>query len=392
MCYRPKQSVEVLDPLTPSQRTGTLLPMELTDLKIQYHNLKEEIWSAVADVMDSAAFVQGSVCQKFADEFATAHGSLGAVPCSNGTAALEMVLRALEIGPGDEVLIPNNTFFGTVEPVVRVGAHPVFADVVRPTYSLDFDHLQSLVSGKTKAIIPVHLYGHPENMDRVMELASRHKLHVIEDCAQAHLAKWMGRSVGTFGQAGTFSFYPSKNLGAFGNAGAVVSEDPDLLKKVSCLANHGRSDRYLHGELGSNETMDGIQAAVLSVKLKYLAEWTQKRRDHASYYDGPLLERGFRVLEASKFSYAVYHLYVVEVSNRDEVINHLRELGIQTGIHYPVPMDKQPALQKLMSHSGLQCPLSHEIADRILSLPLYPEMTASGRELVVEKFLEVARP
>ncbi|MCB0363931.1 MAG: DegT/DnrJ/EryC1/StrS family aminotransferase [Bdellovibrionaceae bacterium] len=366
--------------------------MELTDLKVQYKNIKDEVWQAIAEVMDKAAFVQGSVCQKFADDFATAHGSVGAVPCSNGTAAIELVLRALNIGAGDEVLIPNNTFFGTVEPVVRVGAKPVFVDVVRPTYSMNFDHLESLIGDRTKMIIPVHLYGHPENMDRVMEIAAKKGLKVVEDCAQAHLAKWMGRSVGTFDQAGTFSFYPSKNLGAFGNAGAVVSESDELLQKVSILANHGRTDRYLHGELGSNETMDGIQAAVLGVKLKYLAGWTGNRREHAAFYDSRLLDRGFQILEPSKFSYAVYHLYVVEVSNRDDVINHLREVGIQTGIHYPVPMDAQPALQTVLADTKSSCPKSHEISQRLVSLPLYPEMTADGRELVMEKFLEVARP
>lgn len=366
--------------------------MELTDLKIQYRELKDEIWAAVSEVMESAAFVQGPFCQKFAQEFAQYHGSSGAVPCNSGTGAIEMVLRALGIGSGDEVLIPNNTFIGSVEPVVRVGAKPVFVDMVRPTYSMNLEHLESLITPNTKAIIPVHLYGHPENMPAVMALADRHGLKVIEDCAQAHLAQRDGKAVGTFGSAGTFSFYPSKNLGAFGNAGMIVSEDSELLEKTACLVNHGRTDKYLHGMLGSNETMDGIQAAVLSVKLKYLRQWTKLRQEHAAYYDSHLSPKGFNVLQPSIGCESVYHLYVVEVANRDEVIKSLGAEGIQTGIHYPVPMDHQPALKTFIPEGPSACPLSHEVSQRILSLPLYPELKPTERETVMEAFLQVAKP
>lgn len=359
------------------------------DLGAQIDSLETELRSAVDEIIRQKNFIQGSAVERFNRDFLALHGGRFGVGCANGTTAITVALRALNIGPGDEVLVPNHTFIATAEAVVEVGATPVLVDIEDEWRQLDLEQAARRVTPKTKAILPVHLYGLPEPMDRVMQFARAHSLSVVEDCAQAQLAKWNGRAVGTFGDAGTFSFYPGKNLGAFGDAGFVVTENEELFRFVERYINHGRQDKYLHEFFGTNARMDGLQGAVLAVKLSRLQEWTERRRELARAYDERL--SNYRVLRPRPEATAVYHLYVVEVSNRDETLAALREQGIECGVHYPVPLSCQPAFAPLGYVRG-QFPVSEKMASRILSLPFFPEMTSAQMDRVVEVFTKVARP
>lgn len=256
---------------------------------------------------------------------------------------------------------------------------------------MDLKYAAQCVTPRTRAIIPVHLYGLPEPMNEVMAFAKSHDLKVVEDCAQAQLAKWNGQAVGTFGDFGTFSFYPGKNLGAFGDAGFILTENEKLFHFVERYINHGRSDKYLHEFFGSNVRMDGLQGAVLAVKLTKLEAWTERRRELAKAYDEQLKSHGFQVLKPRAQALPVYHLYVVEVSNRDEVMQTFKRNGIGCGIHYPVPLSAQPAFASLGYKRG-QCPISEAFADRILSLPFFPEMTLDQMQTVLDVFIKVAKP
>jgi dTDP-4-amino-4,6-dideoxygalactose transaminase len=312
------------------------------------------------------------------------------VGCANGTSAITVALRALEIGPGDEVLVPNHTFFGTVEPVVEVGAVPVLVDIDPQYHQLDLEDAARKVTKKTKCIIPVHLYGLPEPMDQIMAFAGRHGLRVIEDCAQAHLAKWNGQPVGIFGDIATFSFYPGKNLGAFGDAGFIMTQNEKLFTWIKKYINHARQDKYIHEFFGGNFRMDGMQGAVLTAKLSPIAEWTERRRELAKAYDEEFKAKGFCVLKPRPGSEPVYHLYVIEVSNREQVMEELDRKKIGYGVHYPVPLNQQPAFERFGYKKG-QFPVSERMASRILSLPFFPEMTVEQMQTVTKEFLKVAR-
>ena len=353
------------------------------DLAAQYRNIKPEIQAAIGEVLDSMALVQNRFCRQFAQEFLARHGGHFGVGCSNGTSALILALRALEIGSGDEVITVNNTFFATVEAIAAVGAKPVLVDCLPDTYGIDCSMVDRAVTTKTKAIIPVHLYGNPCNMDALCELARAHNLHIIEDCAQAHLATWKGQAVGTFGAAGTFSFYPGKNLGAYGDAGFVLTRDRQLLDTVTMHLNHGRMSKYEHQFMAENYRMDDIQGAVLRVKCQYLREWTDRRVSIAGQYDELLKVKGYKVIHVEPESECVYHLYIVETDKREEVVEIFKANNIGYGIHYPVPMSRQPACQELGYKRG-SFPVSECIAERILSLPLYPEMTDEAVRRVAE--------
>lgn len=360
------------------------------DLDAQFTSVDSAIRQSVSEILESKQFIHGAWAKQFAQKFLDLHGGTYGVGCSNGTSAITVALRALKIGGLDhEVLVPNNTFFGTIEPVVEVGAKPVLVEVRKDTYGMDLNDLAQKITSKTKAIIPVHLYGNPEAMDEIIALARQHGLRVIEDCAQSHLARFNGRPVGTFGDVSTFSFYPGKNLGAAGDAGFILTEDHTIFDFVSKYVDHGRTEKYVHEFFGGNYRMDAIQAAVLMAKLPKMLEWTALRKQKASFYD-LYLKPNFKVIESLPGADPVYHLYLVEVGNREEVIKHFDSLGIGYGIHYPVPLNAQPALRQFGYKVG-DFPVSEGIAKRILSLPLYPELSPDKQELIVQEFLKIAR-
>lgn len=360
------------------------------DLDAQYQAIKPEIQIAINNVLEDKHFIQGPLCDKFSKNFLKTHGGNFALGCSNGTSAITVALRALGIGQGDEVITVTNTFFATVEAICEVGAHPVLVDCEENTYSIDPTLIEKKINAKTKAIIAVHLYGNAANMEAIMSIARKHHLKVIEDCAQAHLSTFKDIPVGTWGDAGTFSFYPGKNLGAYGDAGLILTKEENVFQTASMLVNHGRTKKYEHDLLAGNYRMDGIQAAILDVKLPKLKMWTERRLTIAARYDESFEKRGFKVIKKQHEGTCVYHLYVVEVSNRDEVMNHLKTNGIETGIHYPVPMHLQPAL-KFLGHSKGDFPVAEKAANRILSLPIFAEMTEEQIDFVISKFLEVAK-
>lgn len=361
------------------------------DLGAQIRSLEPELRQAMEEVLTSRAFIQGPGVDRLNKEFLKIHGGTYGTGCANGTSAITVALRALGIGPGDEVLVPNHTFFGTVEPVVEVGAVPILCDIDEEFKQFDLKDAARRVTAKTKAIIPVHLYGLSEPMDQIVAFAREHGLKVIEDCAQAVLAKWKGQPVGTFGDVATFSFFPGKNLGAFGDAGFILTENAQTFAWVKKYINHGRTDKYLHDFFGGNFRMDGLQGAVLAVKLPHLKSWTGRRRELAKAYDERLKPKGFVVLKPRAECEPVYHLYVVEVSNRDEVCKALDAAGVGYGVHYPVPLNQQPAFASYGYKKG-QFPVSEKFASRILSLPFYPEMTLQQMDYAIEAFLKVARP
>lgn len=344
------------------------------DLKAQYSTYKTELDAAILKVVSETAFISGKYGAEFELEFAKYIGAENCIACANGTDALEIALKAIGVGPGDEVIVPANTFFATSEAVDNVGATPVFVDCEANFYNIDTEKIEEKITARTKAIIPVHLYGLPAEMDAVMNIATKHGLKVIEDCAQSHGADYKGKRTGTFGDIATFSFYPGKNLGAYGDAGAIVTEDAELAQRCRLIANHGQPAKYKHTIVGRNSRMDGIQAAVLSVKLKYLDEWLEARRGHAARYDSNLQSLGIALPRAPEYSRHTYHLYVVRVKDRDAVAAKLNEAGIDTGLHYPVAL---PYLD-VYAGRGLQpsdFPVAHSQMNDLLSLPMYAELT-----------------
>ncbi|UCE86760.1 MAG: DegT/DnrJ/EryC1/StrS family aminotransferase [Deltaproteobacteria bacterium] len=348
------------------------MQIPLVDLKAQYASIKDEIDAAIRAAVERAAFIGGPFVQRFEDAFARYCERPHAVGCGNGTDALRLAMEALGIGAGDEVIVPSHTFFASAEAVAQLGAVPVFADVEEGGFTLDPAAVAKLVTRRTRAVIPVHLYGHPCDMDAILEIARRHDLEVIEDCAQAHGARYKGRRTGTFGAAGCFSFYPAKNLGAFGDAGAVVTANPELARRVAALRDHGRSSKFDHERLGVNSRLDDLQAAVLCAKLPHLDAWNEARRRAAAEYDRLLAdEPRVGVPAVRPATEPVYHLYVVRVPERDRVANALRDRQIGAGIHYPIPCHLQRPFAE-RTHAGL--PRTERLAGEVLSLPLFPEI------------------
>ena len=345
------------------------------DLNSHHRPLRDEFNRAISEVIDSGAFAGGPFVEKFEQEFAGYCGCQHAVGLGSGTDALWLSLLAAGIGPGDEVITVPNTFMATAEAITYCGARPVFVDVDDRTYTMDPAGIETALSPKTKAIIPVHLFGQPADMDPILEFARKHGLVVIEDAAQAHGAKYKGRTAGTMGDAGCFSFYPGKNLGAFGEAGAVVTNDIELQEKIRVLRDHGQVRKYRHSMIGWNCRMDGIQAAVLSVKLRHLDAGNSLRRRHALRYDAALAGIGEIVTPfAAPYAQHVYHIYAIRAQDRDQLIWFLQEKGIQTGIHYPVPIHLQKAYQDL-GHGPGDFPVSERIARELISLPMFPELS-----------------
>lgn len=335
--------------------------------------VRRDVLEAIADAIDQSSFVGGPLVEQFEDAWARYCGVGHAVGVANGTDALELALRAMGLGPGDEVLVPTNTFIATAEAVVAAGAQPVFVDVRDDTLLIDLDDAATQVGPRTAAVIPVHLYGQPADMDAVATFANRYGLAVIEDAAQAHGATWNGRRAGSFGQAGCFSFYPGKNLGAFGDAGAIVTDDGDLARRIRSLADHGRASRskHLHAAVGMNSRLDALQAAVLLRKLPLLDDWTARRRRAAERFRARLAGTSVRPVVQAPGSASSFHLNVVRTDDRDALIQALAEQRIGTGIHYPVPCHRQPAFA---TQDTRPLPVAEAAAREIVSLPMSPSL------------------
>jgi dTDP-4-amino-4,6-dideoxygalactose transaminase len=353
------------------------------DLKAHHAPMLEEINRAIQDVIEEGAFAGGPYVAAFESDFAAYCNSRHAIGVGSGTEALWLILLALGVGPGDEVITVPSTFMATAEAITYCGATPVFVDVDESTYTMDPARLGEAVTSKTKAIIPVHLFGQPADMDPILEFARSYGLFVIEDACQAHGAEYNGRKVGTLGDAAAFSFYPGKNLGAFGEAGAIVTNNAELRDKVRILRDHGQSRKYHHAMVGWNCRMDGIQAAVLRIKLRYLERGNQLRRSHAAYYDRAL--NGIDgIFAPARAAYAchVYHVYAIRVHGRDEIMRRLAEQGIGCGVHYPVPIHLQKAYCGLGYERGA-FPIAERCATEFVSLPMFPELTFAQLEKVV---------
>lgn len=351
------------------------MKIPFVDLSAQYSSIKHEIDAAITAVIRDTAFIGGPYLKAFEKDFAAYCGTRYAVGVSSGTDALRLALLACGVEPGDEVITVPNTFIATTEAISMIGAKVRFVDVETASMNMDSDRLESIITPHTRAIIPVHLYGCPADMDRILQIARKRHIKIVGDAAQAHGAIYKRRGIGTLGDAVCFSFYPGKNLGAYGDAGAVVTDDPGIAKKVSMLRDHGRSKKYEHDIGGFNCRMDGIQAAILSVKLRHLDDWTEKRRKHADAYSRLLSNMpGVKTPKDVENVRAVYHLYVVRVNNRSELQKHLKEKEIETGIHYPIPLHRQPAYAYMKLPEG-SFPIVEENARQILSLPMYPELT-----------------
>jgi dTDP-4-amino-4,6-dideoxygalactose transaminase len=364
--------------------------IQFVDLKAQYETIKQEIDSAIRDVISETAFIGGPYNQRFEEAFAAFCGVKHCVGLGNGTDALFVALRALGIGHGDEVISVANSFIATSESITNAGAKVVFVDINPETYNIDVSAIESKITKKTKAIIPVHLYGQPADMDPILNLARKYNLKVIEDAAQAHGAMYKGRHVGAMGDAACFSFYPGKNLGGYGDAGAVVTNDSELVRKARMIANHGRIDKYDHEIEGINSRLDGLQAAILDVKLKHLPEWTEQRRKNAYLYNEHLKATDLITPIEMADVKAVYHLYVVRVKNgaRQKLQDQLKAHGISTGIHYPITLPNLKAYAYL-KHKESDFPFATKASSEIMSLPMYPELQAEQVKYICEKVKEI---
>jgi len=353
------------------------------DLKSQYNNIKLEIDSAIQSVINETSFIKGKYVDIFEENYAKAYGVNNVVSCANGTDAIYISLKALDIGQGDEVITVANSWISTSETITQSGAKVVFVDIDPDYYTIATDKIEAKITDQTKAIIPVHLYGHPVNMDDIMRIAKKYGLYVIEDCAQAHFAKWKGQYVGTFGDAGTFSFFPGKNLGAYGDAGGIISNNDNFSRTARVFANHGALIKHQHETEGINSRLDGLQAAILSVKLKYILNWNEKRYNHARYYNKLLNTNDVVTPKIHKHANPVFHLYVIRVEERASLVEYLKDKGISTAIHYPTPLPFLEAYNYL-NHKHSDFPVSASYQSQILSLPIYPEMTKNMIEYVVE--------
>jgi dTDP-4-amino-4,6-dideoxygalactose transaminase len=368
--------------------TDTTGPMRVpfVDLRRQYEAVKPQIDAAIASVLARSAYVGGADLDEFERWFASYCGVRRAVGVSSGTRAIELVLRGLGIGAGDEVITSANTFIATAAAVTAAGARPVLVDVEDATGNLDPNRLESAITARTKAVIPVHLYGRPAAMRDVLDLAARRGLAVIEDAAQAHGARYRGARAGSLGVAGCFSFYPTKNLGAFGDAGIVTTSDDALAARLARLRDHGRISKYEHGLVGYTARLDNLQAAVLRVQAEKLDEWNARRRQAAAWY-AQSLPSSLTCPEDDPENESVYHLFVVRVMRRDEFRTHLERAGVATGVHYPVPVHLQPAYREL-GYSVGDFPVTERLTREIVSLPMHPFLTRADVEYVASAAAE----
>ena len=363
------------------------MKISFVDLKAQYFSIKEEIDQAISNVIQDFAFIGGKYAKAFELKFANYIGVENCIGVGNGTDALYIALKALGISEGDEVVTAANTFIATSEAITMTGAKVVFIDCNKETYNIDIDKLEHIIADKTKAIIPVHLYGQPADMDKIRDVARKHNLYIVEDAAQAHGSEYQGQRIGTIGDMACFSFFPGKNLGAYGDAGAIVTNNDELARKARMFANHGRIEKYNHEFEGTNSRLDGLQAAILDVKLKYLDKWTDRRRTIAKMYDVGLKDI---VITPSVMPNAkhVYHLYVIRIKNRVKVKELLAEKGIATGIHYPIPLPFLEAYSYL-GHKPADFPFAYSMKDEILSLPIHGDMTDEQVEYVISSLKDI---
>ena len=343
------------------------------DLQAQYKTIAPQIDAAIAEVVHTGNFILGKQVTQFEQAFARFCEADHAIGVDCGTSALELALRAYGVGPGDEVITTANTYIATAFAASHTGATPILVDVDPVTYNMVPELFERVITPRSKVVIPVHLYGQPADMDAILEIARRHHLIVIEDACQAHGARYKGRRVGSLGDAAAFSFYPAKNLGAYGDGGMVVTSDPEIAEKVRMLRFEGQSQKYYHDIKGYNHLLDTIQAAVLMVKLPHLDEWNQARRAHAAQYDRLLADSGVVTPKIASYAESVYHLYIIRVSERDQLQAFLKEKRIFTGIHYPIPIHLQKAYSELGYKPG-NFPVTDKIAGEILSLPMYAEL------------------
>ena len=362
------------------------MKVNFVDLKAQYQSIKPEVDAAIQGILESCAFVNA---RPFEADFAAYCDMKHCVGVGNGTDALFMAMKSLGLGAGDEVITAANTFIATAEGIGWTGATPVFVDCDPVSYNIDVTKIEAAITDKTKAIVPVHLYGQPANMEAIMAIAKKHNLLVIEDCAQSHGATVNGRKAGTFGDAACYSFYPGKNLGAYGDGGAVTTNSEDLAIKIRQLGDHGSKVKYQHDFEGLNSRLDGIQGAVLSVKLKHLDKWSDRRAEVARMYSEGLKDVCITptIGEGKRH---VFHLYVIQVNNREELMNHLQEQGIASGIHYPVALPVTPAYADL-GYKAEQFPVACDIADKIVSLPMHADLTDDDVALVIAEVERVAK-
>lgn len=344
------------------------------DLTLQYESIKAEVQEAMDRVFGRGWFILGEELDAFEREFASYLGVPHAVGVGNGTEALHLALRALGIGPGDEVITAPNAGVPTVAAICAAGAKPVFVDVQPESYNLDPSLLQAAINKQTRAILPVHLYGQAADMDGVLELARRYNLRVIEDACQGHGATYKGRKVGTIGDAGCFSFYPTKNLGCYGDGGMVVTRDPEVGAKLRLLRNYGKVEGYRHSIRGFNSRLDELQAAILRVKLRHLDQWNQSRRERALLYDELLRDSGVVAPLEMPYGQHIYHLYVIRTRQRDQLQERLAAQGVGTMVHYPIATHLQEAYRDLGQAEG-SCPVAETYASQILSLPMYAELS-----------------
>jgi dTDP-4-amino-4,6-dideoxygalactose transaminase len=344
--------------------------INIVDLHKEYAEISQEINRTFQRVVKSGWFILGEEVERFEEEFSKYIGTKYAIGVNSGSDALLLALQALGIGKGDEVITVSHTFISTADAIVRNGAKPVFVDIDPDTYCIDVTKIEERITKRTKAIIPVHLYGHPADMQPIVEIARKYKLSVIEDACQAHGAEYKGKRAGSIGDIGCFSFYPIKNLGAYGDGGMAVTDNQELATRLGMLRNYGQSKKYYHDFIGVNSRLDELQAAILRVKLRHLDEWNEKRRKAARLYDKLLKDAGLIVPTEKEYAKHVYHLYVIRCSEREKLRQHLLENDIQTQIHYPIPVHKQKAYLSLAANTNL--PVTEKICQEIISLPMHP--------------------
>ena len=356
----------------------------ILDSKRQYAKIGREIEKEINEVLASGSYILGKHNKAFQTEFADFIGTKFSVGLNSGTDALHLALRALNIGRGDEVITTAFTFVATASAIGLAGATPVFVDINPDTFNIDANKIEAAITPKTKAVIPVHLYGQPAEMDKIMDIAKRHNLKVVEDCCQAIGAEYNGQKVGSFGDFGCFSFYPTKNLGGMGDGGMITCNDENLFNRILALRNHGGAVRYYHDELGVNSRLDEIQAAILRVKMPYVNEWNRQRRENAYRYN-KMFEKYPEILTPKEVdnSYCVYHQYTIRIENRDEVHKLLQENGIGAMIYYPVPLHLQK-LHKELGYKEGDLPLAEKDTKLVMSLPMFPEITEEEQQTVVD--------
>lgn len=357
------------------------MAIPLVNLRRQYEGIKGEIREAMTRIVENSAFILGEEVKQFEDEFASFCGARYAIGVSSGTAALHLALLAAGVGEGDEVITVPYTFTATTEAISYVGARTVFVDIDPEDYNIDVSRVEEKITERTKTILPVHLYGHPVDMEPILAMADRHGLKVVEDAAQAHGAEYRGRKVGAIGTVGCFSFYPAKNLGAYGDGGMVVTNDEEIADKVRLLRDHGRRGKYEHLVKGYNYRLDALQAAILRVKLKSLSSWNENRRELAKLYNELLAGTGVITPIEREYAKHVYHLYVIRVKDREGLQKWLKSRGIATGAHYPLPLHFQKAYEHLGYKRG-DFPAAEKCSQEVISLPMFPELTREEIEEV----------